>query len=138
MRFRPMTLTIDDYSKLRSLVFSKVASVFSDPALLRDLHQELSRARLVEPDELPEDVIAINSTVTLQDLRSDRLETYVLVEPTRADIANHRLSILSPAGVALLGCLAGDAIHWPVASGWRRMKVEQVLPPVDRPASFHV
>jgi regulator of nucleoside diphosphate kinase len=62
----------------------------------------------------------------------------VLVEPTRADIANHRLSILAPAGVALLGCRAGDVIHWPVASGWRRMKVEQVLPPVDRPASVHV
>lgn len=138
MRLRPMTLTIDDYSKLRSLVFSKVASVFSDPALLRDLHQELSRARLVEPDELPEDVITINSTIALRDLRTDRLETYLLVEPTVADIANHRLSILSPAGVALLGCRAGDQIHWPVASGWRRMIVVQVLPPVDRPASVQV
>jgi hypothetical protein len=75
MRLRPMTLSVDDYSKLRSLLFSKVARVFSDPAILRDLHQELSRARLVEPDELPEDVIAINSTVTLPEVRTDRLET---------------------------------------------------------------
>jgi regulator of nucleoside diphosphate kinase len=134
MRLRPMTLSVDDYSKLRSLLFSKVASVFSDPAILRDLHQELSRARLVEPDELPDDVITINSNITLRDIRSDALETYVLVEPTHADIANRRLSILSPVGVAVLGCRTGDDIHWPVASGWRRMKVEKVRPPVRQPA----
>jgi len=133
-----MTLTIDDYSKIRSLVFSKVASVFSDPALVRDLHQELSRARLVEPDELPEDVITINSTVALRDVQTDSLETYVLVEPTRADIVNRRLSLLSPAGVAVLGCRVGDDIHWPVASGWRRMRVERVLPAVHRPGPVHV
>jgi regulator of nucleoside diphosphate kinase len=132
-----MTLTIDDYSKLRSLVVSKVAHVFSDPTLLRDLHQQLSRARLVEPEELPEDVVAINSTITLRDLRTSALETYTLVEPTRADIANGRLSILSPVGVEILGCRTGDEIQCPVASGWRRMKVEKVRPPLRRPAAVH-
>lgn len=137
MRLRPMTLTIDDYSRLRSLAMSKVARIFSDPTLLRDLHQELNRARLVEPEDLPEDVIRINSTITLRDLGTRALETYTLVEPTRADIANCRLSILSPVGVAVLGCRTGDDIHWPVASGWRRMKIEKVVPAVHKPASLH-
>jgi regulator of nucleoside diphosphate kinase len=132
-----MTLTIDDYSRLRSIVGSKVASVFSDPTLLRDLHQEIGRARLVEAGELPEGIIGINSTITLRDLQTNALEKYTLVEPTRADIANGRLSILSPVGVAVLGCRAGDEIQCPVATGWRRMTVEKVLPAVRRPASVH-
>ncbi|HVJ69124.1 MAG TPA: GreA/GreB family elongation factor, partial [Caulifigura sp.] len=100
--------------------------------------QELNRARLVEPDELPGDVIAMNSTITLRNLRTSAVETYTLVEPTRADIANGRLSILSPVGVAVLGCRAGDELRCPVASGWRRMKVERVLQAGRRPASVPV
>ncbi len=138
MRLRPMTLTIDDYVKLRSVALSRTAKVFSDPTLLRELHQELSRARLVEPGELPDDVIGINSTLTLRDLGTQTIEAYTLVEPVRADIAKGRLSILSPVGVAILGCRVGDEVPCPVATGWRRMKIEKVVPAIRRVASASI
>jgi regulator of nucleoside diphosphate kinase len=124
-----MTLPIDDYSRLRTVLSSPVVMAFSDPALLSGLHQELSRARLVEPDEFPPDVIAMNSTISVRDRQTGALETYTLVYPRRADIANGRLSILSPAGLAVLGCRLGDDIRWPVASGIRLMNVEKVVAP---------
>jgi regulator of nucleoside diphosphate kinase len=133
-----MTLSIDDYSRLRTLLSSKVVMAFSDPALLRGLHQELNRARLVEPEELPTGLITMNSAIRLRDHRTQALETYTLVYPPRADIANGRLSILSPAGLAVLGCRAGDDIHWPVASGSRLMKVEKVIPPAQVPSAAPV
>ncbi|QDT52592.1 Regulator of nucleoside diphosphate kinase [Caulifigura coniformis] len=126
MKRRPITLTIDDYARLRALVSSKVTSAFSDPTLLRDLYQELTRARLVELDEMPEEVITMNSRITLRDVQTGRVETYTLVYPQRADIANRRLSVLSPAGAAVLGHYRGDDIRWPIASGWRIVRVEQV------------
>lgn len=130
MRRRLMTLTFDDYAKLTSLLSSKVTRAFSDPILLRQLHQELSRARLVAPEDLPDDVIALNSTMTLRDCQTQALETYTLVSPVLADIANRRLSVLSPAGAAVLGHRVGDEIDWPVGSGWRLMKVEKVTAPI--------
>jgi len=138
MKRRPITLTVDDYARLRALVSSKVTSAFSDPTLLRELYQELTRARLVEPDEMPEDVITMNSTITLRDVKTERVETYTLVYPQRADIANHRLSVLSPAGAAILGHCRGDDIHWPIASGWRIVKVEQVEAGAEALASSRV
>lgn len=138
MRCSPMTITFDDYSKLRSLLSSKVTCAFSDPAVLRDLHQEISRARLVEMEELPDEIVAMNSTVSLRDLRTQSVETYMLVYPSRADIANRRLSVLSPAGVAVLGRRIGDEIHWPVVSGWRRLAVEKVVHTAPAPSALQV
>jgi len=132
MRPHPMTLTSDDYLKLRSLVSSELTRAFSDPKMLRSLHQEIGRASLVPPGELTDMIVRMNSTVTLRDLRSKDLETFTLVYPAHADIANRRLSVLSPAGVGMLGCYCGDSVGWLTHSGWRMMKIEKVVSPPRR------
>lgn len=122
-----MTLSNDDYLKLRSLVTSQLTCALSDPAMLRSLNQEIQRARLVPAEELTDVIVGMNSTVTLRDLQSAGVETYTLVYPAQADIANRRLSVLSPAGVEVLGCRCGDSIGWLTHSGWRMMKIEKVV-----------
>lgn len=129
MRLWPMTLTTDDYAKLASLVSSNMASAFTDPELLREMRHELRRAELVEPADLPEDVTAMNSMITIRDVRTQVPETYTLVFPPRADIANRRLSVLSRAGIAVLGVRVGDDIQWPAAAGARLMRVDKVVHP---------
>ncbi len=72
--------------------------------------------------------MSMRSTVTLRDRHSQAFENYTLVYPQPADIANRRLSVLSHAGVAVLGAQAGDEVQWPAASGWRQVAIEQVAP----------
>ena len=73
---------------------------------------EIARAKLVAPDKLRDDVVTIGSEVTYRDLGSDRMQTVFVVYPEDADIDQHRISVLTPVGVALLGLSPGATISW--------------------------
>ena len=80
---------------------------------IESLQDELDRANVVEPDELPENVIAINSTARfVDDCTSDQYEV-TLVYPDKADGVSN-ISVLAPVGSALLGMSVGQSIPWQV------------------------
>lgn len=90
------------------------------------LEAELSRAQILEPAQMPSDVISMNSTARLcvldGDQRGDEREL-TLVYPRDADGRADRVSILAPVGSALLGLRIGDSIDWPVPGG-RSVRLE--------------
>ena len=69
----------------------------------------------------------MRSKVRLKDLVSGETNVYSLVFPTEADFSEGKISVLAPIGTAILGYKRGDTIEWPVPSGLRRLKVDQVL-----------
>ena len=81
------------------------------------LEAELARAQIVEPAQMPADVITMNSTARFRDEASGDEREMTLVYPTGADGSNDKVSILAPVGSALLGLRVGDTIEWPVPSG---------------------
>jgi regulator of nucleoside diphosphate kinase len=96
---------------------------------------DLPRASIVEPADLPRDVVAMNSTVWFRDLDSEEIERYTLVFPRDADVIQNRISVLAPIGTALLGYRQRDIVEWRVPQGRRRLeitKVEQHQPVYDR------
>ena len=95
---------------------------------------ELRRARVVPRAELPPDVVTMNAAVRLRDLETGEEETYTLVYPADADIAENKLSVLAPVGTALLGYRAGDVVEWPVPAGVSRFRIEEVRQPARRHA----
>lgn len=84
------------------------------------LEGELDRAEVVEPDEVPADLVTMNSRVTVEDVATGDRHTVTLVYPGAADFEAGRLSILAPVGAALLGLRAGQAIDWPMPNGRRK------------------
>lgn len=94
---------------------------------LRRLEHELERAETVAPKDVPGDVITMRSEVRLRDLNTGGVMVYTLVFPTEADYGEGRISVLAPVGTAMLGYRVGDTIEWPVPSGLRRLKVEEIL-----------
>ena len=82
------------------------------PEVGERLMDEIARAKLVAPDKLHDDVVTIGSEVTYRDLSSDRMQTVFVVYPEDADIDQHRISVLTPVGVALLGLSPGATISW--------------------------
>jgi regulator of nucleoside diphosphate kinase len=127
MRKARLVITESDLVRLNALLASEFARVISPVEYLDDLRAELADARVVPRQKVPRNVVTMNSTVTLRDLETGERETYTLVYPDRADIANNCLSVLAPVGTAVLGQRVGDELKWRVPAGWRRLKVQRVV-----------
>lgn len=81
------------------------------------LQQELDRAHVCEPDELPPNVVALNRWLHYVDGRGAEPRRVQLVLPDQADIDAGRVSVLSWVGAGLLGLREGDGLDWPDPSG---------------------
>lgn len=102
----------------------KIASILpiarEDIAAL--LEEELERATIVSDEDLPTDVVSMNSTVKFLDLETDKESVVQLVFPQDTNIAENKISILTPVGSALIGLRVGQTINWPFPNG----KVKQL------------
>jgi regulator of nucleoside diphosphate kinase len=84
------------------------------------LREELARAELTEPGNMPADVITMNSTALVKvvdDQQQAHEYELTLVYPRDADGSGEKVSILAPVGSALLGLRAGSSIDWPMPGG---------------------
>jgi len=120
-------VTEPDYHRLSALIETTRERNGVDIEYLKKLEAELDRAEIVDPKDIPDDVITMRSRVRLQDLVTGEANTYSLVFPTEADFNEGKISILAPVGTAILGYKSGDTIEWSVPSGLRRIKVDEVL-----------
>lgn len=84
------------------------------------LLEEIGRARLHRPGKIDANVVTINATVAFIDEASGATRTVQLVMPGEADIAQGRISILTPVGAGLIGLSAGQSILWPDRDGHER------------------
>ena len=104
---------------------------------LEELDSELDRAEIVKPEEIPTDVITMNSTFRLSDLDSGEKVVYTLVFPAKADSTNGKISILAPVGTAVLGYRVGDTVEWKVPAGLKRLRVEEVVYQPEAAGDYH-
>jgi regulator of nucleoside diphosphate kinase len=102
------------------------------PVVAAMLLEEIERAELHEAETLPETAITIGSQVDFVDERSSQLRSVELVMPASANIAEGRISILTPMGAALYGLTAGQSIDWPDLDGHgRRIRILRVRQPSE-------
>jgi regulator of nucleoside diphosphate kinase len=133
---RKIVITEADEARLKALLASEFATAIGPVEFLDDLRAELRHAEVVAPMEVPRNVVTMNSVVKLRDLATRESETFMLVYPEFADIANNRLSVLAPVGTAILGQRVGDVLKWRVPEGWRKLKVERVTYQPERAGHF--
>ncbi len=124
---RKIVVTESDMRRLSQMLASEFAAAVIPSRYLNDLRAELQRAQIVAEDQVPDDVVTMDSTVILRDLDTGEQETFTLVYPSRANIARDRLSVLAPVGTAILGFRVGDVVRWKVPDGYRRLQIEQVV-----------
>ena len=105
-----------------------------DSPMAQLLEQELARARVVEDDRIPADVVTMNSRVVCQDEDSGARHELELVYPHESDLERHRVSVLAPVGAALLGLAVGNTIAWPMPGG-RTARVRVVSLPFQPEAA---
>ncbi|ERM80120.1 hypothetical protein P872_13325 [Rhodonellum psychrophilum GCM71 = DSM 17998] len=93
------------------------------------LQSELMRAEIVEDDKIPETVIQMGSYFEVQEISSKKRLRYSLTFPKQANLAENKLSIFSPIGVALIGFHQGQEFEWNLPAGMRKFKIEKVSQP---------
>jgi regulator of nucleoside diphosphate kinase len=96
---------------------SLVLEMFRHPSyapLTRFLAGELQRAIVVEPKDLPQDVVTMGARVRfkLDHSGETREAEATLVYPGLEDDLLGRISVLSPVGSALIGMREGETIAW--------------------------
>ena len=138
MTTRNLYITEFDKSRLEELI--AVAEEFGghDRRDLESLAEELEKAEVVSPKNVPADVVTMNSKVILRDLTTSEEMTYVLVFPRDANIDTGAISVLAPVGTAILGYAKGDIVEWPVPSGLRRIRIQGILYQPEAAGDYHL
>ena len=135
---RKIHITRYDMDRLTELIDGLRLSPKANQAHLDLLEKELYRGVLVDPRQIPHDVITMNSKVIITDTESGEKTTYTLVFPSAANISENKLSIMAPLGMALLGYRTGDIIEWPVPSGVRKLKVDKIIYQPEASGDYHL
>jgi len=100
----------EDYNRLTALIerMDRTSDVIDG------LEEELSRADLKPLSEMPDNIVTMNSRVRFLNEDADQEHEMILVYPHEVGEASDRVSILAPAGAAMLGLAIGDRIEWPM------------------------
>ncbi len=122
-----IVLSKQDLMRLRALFGTYASLPVMDRENLLDLREEIERASIVDAEQLPADVVTLDSSVLVRDVETGLCSTYSVVLPSQADLSAGRVSVLAPLGTALLGFREGDEVEWHMPRGLRRLKIETVM-----------
>lgn len=136
MSKRPeITISSLDSERLYDLIDALPANSYAG---VNELIDELDRANVVEPAEIPPTIVTMNSTVKFVVQSSKEEFMLTLVYPKDLDASGKKLSILAPVGSALLGLSQGDEIEWPKPGGGLiQVKIEEVTYQPERAGELH-
>ena len=123
---KQLVLRKDDYKLLISYLNGEYGKTAFDRRNAEDLHAELKKAKLVNKDDFPVDVVRLNSRVRIKAEGKEELMELMLVTPDKADIKEKKISIMAPIGTALIGFRQGQKVKWQVPAGKRTFTIVEV------------
>jgi regulator of nucleoside diphosphate kinase len=138
MTARTIDITEFDMERLTKLVQDAQFTNYRKSEYLEKLEKELQRAELVKPEEVPSDVVTMNSRVRMIDVESREEMTLALEFPQDADIDQNKISVLAPIGTAMLGYRLGDTFEWVVPDGVRKLRIEEILYQPEASGDYHL
>lgn len=81
------------------------------------LENILSRTRIIDPKDFPENEIHILSRVSIKNLKTNKIINYILVSAEEADFQAGKISVTSPVGKSLMGSKLGEKIKVQAPAG---------------------
>jgi regulator of nucleoside diphosphate kinase len=118
----PIILSTGIYDLLKDHLRRRKLSRYNEAKL----ELELKHAKQVLRNELPADVVTVDTNVKVTEMESGKEFTYKLVAPAKARRKHNTLSILSPIGVAILGYTKGAIVQWEMPEGIKKYQIEEV------------
>ncbi len=93
---------------------------------IAELSNTISQATIMDNNGIQSDQVLIGASVTVEDLSTNKQDTYLLVSQAEADYENNKISLTSPIGKGLLGHKAGDVVEIKAPKGIIRYKVIKI------------
>ncbi len=90
------------------------------------LESQLSKAQIVETDDIDTSAVSLGTTVTIDDLDEKKTFVYTLVGTEEADVKENRISAASPVGKALIGKRVDEEAIVRTPRGMRHLKVTKI------------
>ena len=124
-----------DYSRIDSLLRATPGIATNIKSALLT---ELERAELVAPEQIPANVVTMNSQVKFSVISTGVTFTLKLVYPKDMDDSGNTISILAPVGSAMLGLKEGDEIDWQDGQGGMlQVRIETIEYQPERAGEYH-
>lgn len=105
---------------------------------LKELEMELLNAVVVDPKDIPPDIVTMHSKFSIRDLIANEESVYTLVFPFDADIEQKKLSILDPIGIAVIGYRKGDVIECEVSGEKRKIMIEKIIYQPEAEGNYYI
>ncbi len=122
-----LCLSQSDANRLRQLIDNRRPGTNRQmESQFERLEAELERIQAVSREQVPPDVVTMNSRVEVADLDTDERMVLTVCWPEDADADEGRVSVLAPLGMAVLGYPIGTTVEWPVPAGLRRLRLERL------------
>ncbi|MCK6596168.1 MAG: nucleoside diphosphate kinase regulator [Bacteriovoracaceae bacterium] len=112
---------------------------YQDSEEFEDLELELDRAHIITDDEVPKDLVTMNSKIRFLNIQDDKEMIVTIVYPSDADFKMGRISVLAPLGSALIGLRVNQEINWKFPDGkTRTLKILDVLYQPEANEDWHL
>ncbi|CAH1652671.1 MAG: nucleoside diphosphate kinase regulator [Chelatococcus sp.] len=102
-----------DYDRLVGLATAALDRI---PEVAEELLAEMDRASVVADRSVPRNAVRMGSTLEYQTAEGEKRRV-TLVYPGDANIADGKISIMTPIGTALIGLSPGQSINWIARDG---------------------
>jgi regulator of nucleoside diphosphate kinase len=116
-----------DYSRIQSSIHEAKQYKSISAADAEALIKELNSAKIVEPQEVPANVVTMNSIVKISFLNNNKQIQFQIVYPGKANLKENKISIFSPIATALLGYKVADEIEWIVPAGPTKIRIDEII-----------
>ena len=120
-------LSILDYKRIYNSINEAVESKSISEQEAQSLAKELEQAKIIMPEEMPDDIVTMNSVVKITFLKTEKQVKVKIVYPSEANLKENLISIFSPVAAALIGYKMGDTIDWIVPSGPTQIRIDEII-----------
>ncbi len=136
---REVFITKYDYLRLKELL--DVAQMFNTgkhQSSLEHLTKALNEGKIVNSDEVPDDVITMNSKLQLTNMENGETNIIRLVFPSDITSSDDAVSILTPLGSVLLGQWKNSTVKVEEEGCIKKYNIEDILYQPESAGDFHL
>lgn len=127
-----------DYLRIKKCISDakqfKSISISEEETLLK----ELNSAKIVEPQEIPDNVVTMNTIVRISFLNTNKQVEFQIVYPNQANLKDNKISIFSPIATALIGYKVKDEIEWIVPAGLTKIRIDNIVYQPEASGNFNL
>lgn len=135
------SIYISRYDLERLTELAEVVRAFGKKDCQKDVQalvEELKHARVTNPQEVPPDIVTMNSRVRVVNVGTGGDRVYNLVFPRDVALAGDNVSILSAFGTAMFGRRLGDVFVLGTGQDALMYRIEQILYQPEAAGDYHL